>query len=157
MVHDFKNTRSTKSQKSSNNLSTHVDIPINESSSNLLSTTNTPNPSGIISPPPFYTKRQNKLSKGSRFKFLPKRKQYPNQTIHIEQSKSNTPTSLPNYSSVTTNPVDYTLNTPPNYPLNTPSVNYGMDNPPRIYSKTNYSFPPPSFQPDLSDFCTSSN
>ena len=152
MVHDFKNTRSTKTQKSSNSLSTHIDIPLDQSSSNLLNTTN---PSGIISPPPFFTKRPNKLSKVTRFKFLPKRKQYPNQTIHIEQSKSNTPTSLPNYSAVTTNPTDYTLNASPNYHLNTSSVNYEMDNP-RVYSKTNYSSPPPSFQPDHSDFCTSS-
>ena len=153
MVHDFKNTRSSKSLKSSNHPSTHIEIPLEESSSNLLNTTN---PSGIMSPPPFYTKRPNKLSKVTRFKFLPKRKQYSNHTIHMEQSKSNTPVSLPNYSSVNANPTDYTLNTSPNYPLNTSSVNCEMDNP-RVYSKTNYSFPPASFPTDHSEFHTTSN
>ena len=82
----------------------------------------------------------------TRFKFLPKRKPYSNQTSHNVHSKSNTPSSLPHYSPVTTNPNDYSLNTS--------SVDCEMDTPVRIYSKTNYFFPPPSFNTDHSDFFT---
>ena len=82
----------------------------------------------------------------TRFKFLPKRKPYSNQTSHNVHSKPNTQSSLPHYSPVTTNPNDYTLTTS--------SVVCEMDTPVRIYSKTNYSFPPPSFNTDHSDFFT---
>ena len=83
----------------------------------------------------------------TRFKFLSKRKQYSNQTPHNVHSKSNTQSSLPHYSPVTTNPNDYTLTTSP--------VDCEMDTPVRIdYSKTNYSFPPPSFNTNHSDFFT---
>ena len=82
----------------------------------------------------------------TRFKFLPKRKQHSNHTPHNTQSKSNTHSSLPHYSSVTTDPNDY--------PLNTSLVDCEMDTPVRIYSKTNYTFPPPSFNTDHSDFFT---
>ena len=68
----------------------------------------------------------------TRFQFLPKQKQYSNHTPHNVQSKSNTQPSLPHFSSVTTNPNDYSLNTSP--------VDCEMDTPARIYSKTNYSF-----------------
>ena len=82
----------------------------------------------------------------TRFKFLPKRKQYSNQTPHNNFSKSNTESSLPYYSPVTTDPNDYTLNTS--------SVNCEMDTPVRILSKINYSFPPPTFNTDHSNFFT---
>ena len=101
-------------------------------------------PTGITSPPPFYTKRPNQISKMTRFKFLPKRKQYSNQKPHNVHSKSNTQSSLPHFSPVTTNPNDYTSTTSP--------VDCELDTPVRIYSKTNYSFPPPSFNTDHSDF-----
>ena len=80
----------------------------------------------------------------TRFKFLPIRKQYSNQTPHNVHSKSNTQSSLPHYSPVTTYPNDYTLTTSP--------VDCEMDTPVRIYSKTDYSFPPPSFNTDHYDF-----
>ena len=80
----------------------------------------------------------------TRFKFLPKRKQYSINKLHIDQSKHTTPSSLPSYSSVTTNPN--------NYPFNTSPVDCKMATHVRIYSKTNYSFPPPSFKSDHSDF-----
>ena len=89
----------------------------------------------------------------TRFKFLSKRKLYSNQKLHTDQSKPNTASSVPHYS-VATNPNDYPLNASPNYPLNTSSVTCEMDNPVRVYSKTNYSFPPPCFQSDHSDFFT---
>ena len=104
------------------------------------------NPTGITSPPPFYTKRPTRISKMTRFEFLPKRKQYSSQKPNTGQSTSTTSSSLPHYSSVTTNPEDY--------PLNTSPVDCEMDTPVRIYSKTTYSFPPPSFQTDHSDFFT---
>ena len=84
----------------------------------------------------------------TRFKFLPKRKQYSNQKPNTGQSTSTTSSSLPHYSSVTTNPNDY--------PLNTSPVDSAMDTPVRINSKTNYSYPQPSFQTDHSDFSTPS-
>ena len=158
MVNDFRNTRSTKSLKSSSHLSKTPDNPSFDTSTNPVNTTRiSSNPTGITSPPPFYTKRSNKISKRTRFKFLPKCKQYSNQHMHNDQSKPNPQYPLPPYSSINTNPTDYTLNTSSNYPLNTSSVTCEMDNPVRIYSKTNYSFPPPSFPPDHSEFCTSSN
>ena len=54
---------------------------------------------------------QNAQIEMTRFKFLPKRKQYSNQTPHNVHSKSNTQSSLPHYSPVTTNCNDYTLTT----------------------------------------------
>ena len=128
-------------------MSNITDNPLDESSYNPNDTTGiSSNPTGITSPPPFNTKRPNQISKMTRFKFLPKRKQYSNQTPHNVHSKSNTQSSLPHYSPVTTNPNDYTLTTSP--------VDCEMDTPVRIYSKTNYSFPPPSFNTDHSDFFT---
>ena len=82
----------------------------------------------------------------TRFNFLPKRKQYSNQKPKTDQSKSTTSSSLPHYSSVTTNPTDY--------PLNTSPVDCELNTPVRIYSKTNYFFPLPSFQSENSDFFT---
>ena len=141
MIHD-KNVRSkSPHQKSSHQMSNITDNPLDESSYNPNETTGyTPNPTGITSPPPFFTKRPNRISKITRFKFLPTRKQNSNQTPHIVHSKSNTQSSLPQCSPVTTNPNDYTLTTSP--------VNCEMDTLVRIYSKTNYSFPPPSFNTD---------
>ena len=62
------------------------------------------NLNGIVSPPPFYTKRPTgKLPKMSKLKFLPKRKSY--NTITIDNSKQATQymthPSLPHYTNVT--------------------------------------------------------
>ena len=147
MIHDLKNVHSNSSSKSSRQMSNITDNPFDESSYYPNDTTGiSSNSTGITSPPPFYTKRLNRISKMTRFKFLPKRKQYSNQTPHIVHSKSNTQSFLPHYSPVTTNPNDYTLTTSP--------VDCEMDTPVRIYSKTNYSFPPPSFNTDHFDFFT---
>ena len=147
MVNDLKNVRSKTSSKSSNQLSTITENPLDESSFNPNDTTGiSSNPTGITSPPPFYTKRLNRISKMTRFKFLRKRKQNSNHTPHNVQSKSNTQSSLPQYSSVTTNPNEYSLNTLP--------VDCETDTPVRRYSKTNYYFPPPSFTFDHPDFFT---
>ena len=147
MTHDLKNVRFESSSKSSHQMSNITDNPLDESSYNPNDTTGiSSNPTGITSPPPFYTKRPYRISKITRFKFLPKRKQYSNQTLHNVHSKSNSQSSLPHYSPVTTNPNDYTLTTSP--------VDCEIDTPVRIYSKTNYSFPPPSFNTDHSEFFT---
>ena len=147
MKNDIKSVRSKNSLKSSNQLSTITENPLDESSFNPDDTTGiSSNPTGITSPPPFYTKRSNRISKMTRFKFLPKRKQHSNHTPNNTQSKSNTHSSLPHYSSVTTNPYDY--------PSNTSLVDCEMDTPVRIYSETKYSFPPPSFNTHHSDFFT---
>ena len=147
MIHDLKNVRSKSSSKSSHQMSNITDNPLDESSYNSNDTTGiSSNLTGITLPPPFHTTRPNRISKMTRFKFLPKRKQYSNQTPLKVHSKSNTQSSLPHYSPVTTNPNDYTLTTSP--------VDCEMDTPVRIYSKTNYSFPPPSFNTDQSDFFT---
>ena len=147
MIHDLKNVRSKSSSKSSHQMSNITDNPLDESSYNPNDKTGiSSNPTGITSPRPFFTKRLNRISKMTHFKFLPKRKQYSNQTPHNVHSKSNTQSSLPHYSPVSTNPNDYTSTTSP--------VDCEMDTPVRIYSKTNYSFPPPSFNTDHSDFFT---
>ena len=105
MVNDFRNTRSTKSLKSSSHLS---NTPDNPSSTNPVITTSiSSNPTGFTSPPPFYTKRSNKISKITRFKFFPKCKQYSNQHTHNDQLKPNPQSPLPPYSYITTNSTDY--------------------------------------------------
>ena len=75
MIHDLKNVRSKSSSKSSHQMSNITDNPLDESSYNPNDTTGiSSNPTGITSPPPFYTKRPNRISKMTRFKFLPKTK-----------------------------------------------------------------------------------
>ena len=146
-VNDLKNDCSKRSVKSSNHLPNITENPLDESSLNPHDTTGiSSNPTGITSPPPFCAKRPNMIFKMTRFKFLPKRKQYSNQKLHTDQPQSNTPSSLPHCSSVNTNPNDY--------PLNPSSVECEMDTPVRIYSKTNYSCHPLSFQSNHSDFFT---
>ena len=74
MVNDLKNARSKRRPKSSNNLPSITGNPLDESSVNPYDTTGiSSDPTGITSPPPFYTKRPNRISKMTRFKFLPKR------------------------------------------------------------------------------------
>ena len=73
MIHDLKNTRSKSSSESSHQLPNITDNPKDESSYNPNETTGiSSNPTGITSPPPFYTKRPNRISKMTRFRFLPK-------------------------------------------------------------------------------------
>ena len=133
MVNDLKNARSKKSLKNSNHLPNIFENPLDESSLNPHDTTGIcSNPTGITSPPPFYTTRPNRISKTTRFIFLTKRKQYSNQKLNTDQSKSTTLSSLTHYSFVTTNPNDY--------PLNTSHVDCETDTPVRIYSKTKTSF-----------------
>ena len=117
-----------------------TDNPLDDFSKSDDQANHPPNPTGIISPPLFYTKCPKRPNKKAHFKPLPKRKQYLHyQTNHISNLHpplvQNPP--IPNYSNVNTNPDDYHID-------NTP-VNTDFDSSVKIYSKTNYPFPPPSF------------
>ena len=106
------------------------------------------NPTGIISPPLFYTKRPNKLHM-TRFKLFPKRRPFLRsklipRTSSLPSSQEQHPT-LPNYS--TTNDTQHdNLHTPTDKLVNNTLVNPDTDSPIKIYSKTKYPFPPPTFQ-----------
>ena len=84
------------------------------------------NLNGITSPPPLYTERPTrKLPKMSKLKFLPKRKSY--NTIIIDNSKQVTQSMAhPSHSTNITSKPD----------------NTETETPAKIYSITNYSFPP---------------
>ena len=123
-------------------MSTIIETPLDESSDNSDDPTITQiKPSGIVSPPPFYTKRAKPIPKMTRFKLFPKRKSSFNQPTRNGNSSDNTSTlpfsTLPHYSTVNPNPNDY--------PLNTTSDNNDSERPVKVYSKTNYPFAPPSF------------
>ena len=121
---------------------THVtDNPPDEFPNSDDQTYNTPNPTGIISAPPLYTKRPTRLNKLIRFNFLPKRKQSlhhnnNHNTSTLHPSTVQNPT-IPNYSTVNTNPNDYSI-------FNT-SVNNGNECPGQFFSLTKYYFTWPSF------------
>ena len=93
---------------------------------------------GIISPLTFNTIRPTrKLPEMSKLKFLPKRKSYI--TIIIDNSKPVTQymphPSSPQYINVTSKSDTYQLNS-------IPLDNTETETPVKIYSKTNFSFPP---------------
>ena len=119
---------------------THViDNPPDDFSNSDDQTNHITTPTGITSPPPFYTIRPNKFNKMARFKLLPKRKQtlhceiiYKTSTLHSSTVQNPT---LPNHSNFKTTPNDYFLD-------NT-SANNDNDSPVKVYSKTNYLFPQP--------------
>ena len=101
---------------------------------------------GIASPPPFYTKRPNKLQM-PKFKLFPKKKHHffhPKTTLQtstLPLSSEQHP-SLPNYSNKHSHPNDK-LATPHDTLTNAP-VTSKTDTPNKIYSRINYPFPPPS-------------
>ena len=154
MIKDLKDTPSKKAlgpNKTSSkfSLSTITENPLDQTSinsdypsDNLQLSPNrnnhTQNSNGIISPPPFYSKRPTpKLPKILKPKLLPKRKSYD--TIIMDNSKPVTQpmshTSLPHYTNVTSNSDTYQL-------TSTPLDNTERETPVKICSKTNYSFPP---------------
>ena len=118
---------------------THMtDNPLDDFSDNQKNFVN--NPTSITSPPPFYTKRPNRLQM-TRFKLFPKRK-------HSHQAKTNHRTSTLHSSSVQPPTLHNYLNvntTPNDIIVDNTSVNDDTDRPIKVYSKTNYPFPPPSF------------
>ena len=151
MINDLKEAPSKKRALDQNktSLSIITENPLDQSSINsdhasdnlpLSPTRNhdTQNSNGIISPPPFYTKRSTgKLPKMPKLKFLPKCKSY--NTITIDNSKPVTQSmshpSLPHYTNVTSKSDSYELNS-------TSLDNTETETPVKIYSKTNYLFPP---------------
>ena len=100
---------------------------------------------GITSPPPFYTKRPNKLQI-PKFKLFPKRHHFSHpkttlQTSTLPFSPDQHP-SLPNYSINHSHQNDNLAT--PHYTLTNAPVTSNTDTPIEIYSRVNYSFPPPS-------------
>ena len=99
----------------------------------------------ITSPPPFYTKRLNKLQM-PKFKLFPKRHHFSHpkttlQTSTIPFSSEQHP-SLPNYSNKHSHLNDK-LATLHDTLTNAPDTSY-TDTPIKIYSRVNFPFPPPS-------------
>ena len=139
MVNNHKNTHHQqptlplKTSKSLDNFPDNSTISIN-------------NHTGISSPPFFY-KRPQKLQM-TRFKLFPKRRPFlqpksNHRTSLLPASQEQHPT-LPNCS--TTNITQHdNLTAPTDNLLDNTLVNPDTDTPIKIYSKTNYLFPPPSF------------
>ena len=99
---------------------------------------------GITSPPPFYTKRHNKLQI-PKFKFIPKRPHISHLKITLQPStlpSSEQHSTLPNYSTTNSYPND-NLATQHDTLINT-SVTSNTDTPIKIYSRVDYPFPLPS-------------
>ena len=95
----------------------------------------------------FYTERPNKL-RLARFILFPKRQPLSQPTINyrtstLPPSQEQHPT-LPYYSTANTTQND-NLTTQNDTLLDHTSVNDDTDSPIKVYSKTNYPFPPPSF------------
>ena len=148
MVNDLNNTHYEKhklalqTSKSLDNFSDKLNyFPDNQT--NPLN-----NPIGITFPPPFCTKRPNKI-RMTRFKLFPKRQLFSQlktnyRTSTFRSSQELHPT-LPNYPTANTTQNDILVTPNDNSVDNTP-VNDDTDSPIKIYSKTNYPFSPPSFR-----------
>ena len=112
---------------------------LSDTSTNLIN-----HSTGITSPPPFYTKRPNKLQI-PKFKLFPKRHHFSHPQITFQPStlpSFEQHHSLPNYSTTTSHPND-NLATQHDTLINT-SVKSITDTPIKIYSRGNDPFPPPS-------------
>ena len=112
---------------------------LSDTSTNLIN-----HSTGITSPPPFYTKRPNKLQI-PKFKLVPKRHHFSQPKITFQPStlpSSEQHPSPPNYSTPNSHP-NYTLATQHDTIINT-SVTSNTDTPIEIYSRVNYPFPPSS-------------
>ena len=112
---------------------------LSDTSTNLIN-----HSTGITSPPPFSTKRPNKLQI-PKFKLFPKRHHFSDPKITFQ------PSTLPSSEQHPTLPDYYTTNSHPNDNLTTQhdtltntSVTSNTDTPIKIYSRVNYRFPPPS-------------
>ena len=118
---------------------THViDNPLDDFSNSDDQTNHIATPTGFTPPPPFYTKRPNKVYKKTRFKVLPKRKHNLHFETNREISSLHSSTvqnpTIPNYSTVNTTPIDNSLdNTSANN-------NNNNDSPAKVYSKKKLSF-----------------
>ena len=112
---------------------------LSDTSTNLINYS-----TGITSPPPFYTKRPNKLHIPN-FKLFTKRHRLSQPIITFQPStlpSSEQHPSLPIYSTTNSHPND-NLATQHDTLINT-SVTSNTDTPIKIYSRVNYPFPPPS-------------
>ena len=99
---------------------------------------------GITSPPPFHTKRPNKLQI-PKLKLFPERHHFSHPKITFQPStlpSSEQHPSLLNYSTTNSHPND-NLATQHDTLIIT-SVTFNTDTPFKIYSRVNYPFPPPS-------------
>ena len=108
------------------------------------STTLIKHSTGITSPPPFYTKRHNKLLI-PKFKLFPERPHFSHPKITYRPStlsSSEQHPTLSNYSTTNSHPND-NLATQHDTLINT-SVTSATDTPIKFYSRVNYPFPPPS-------------
>ena len=94
---------------------------------------------GITSPPPFYTKRPNKLQM-PKFKLFPKRHHFSSHTYssNIYTFSSEQHPSHPNYSNKNSHPND-NLATPHDTLANAPVIS-NTYTPIKIYSRVNYPF-----------------
>ena len=139
MVNDLHNTQN-KNPKNSLFKSKSLDH-LSDFSATLIN-----HPTGITSPPPFYTKRLNKLHL-PKFKLFTKRRHFSHpkttlQTITLPFSPDQHP-SLPHYTNNHSHPND-NLATPHDTSTNIP-VTSNTDTPIKIYSRINFPFPrPPS-------------
>ena len=110
---------------------------LSDTSTNLIS-----HSTGITSPPPFYTKRPNKLQI-PKFILFPKRHHFYHSKITFQPSTlPSFEPSLSNYSTTNSHPND-NLATQHDTLINT-SVTSNTDTPIKIYLRVNYSFTPPS-------------
>ena len=139
-THNHRPKLALKSSKSSP--VTHViDNPLDDFSDSDEQTNHITTPTGNTLPLLFHTKRPNKINKIARFKLLPKRPQSLHSKTNYKTSSLHSSTvpnpTLPNYSTDNTTPNDNSLD-------DTPASN-DIDSPVKVYSKTNYPFPPPSF------------
>ena len=98
----------------------------------------------ITSPPPFYTKRPNKLQI-PKYEIFPKRHHFSQPKITLQTSTLPSPEqhpSLPNHSNKNSHPNE-NLATPHDTLINA-LVTSNTDTPINIYSRVNYPSPPPS-------------
>ena len=138
MVNDFNDTQNRK-QKITLSKSKSLDNFSDNSTNSINHST------GITSPPPFYTKRLNKLQM-PKFKSFQKRRHFSHPKLTLQTStfpfSSEQHPSLPKYSNKNSHPND-NLATPLDTLTNAP-VTSNTDTPIKIYSLVNYPFLPPS-------------
>ena len=137
MVNDLNDTQNRKPKKIL--LKSKPLDHIFDTSTNLIN-----NSTGITSPPPFYTKRPNKLQI-SKFILFPKKHPFSHHKNTLQAStlpSSDQLPSLPNYANTNPHPNDNL--TTQHDTLVKYQVNSNTDTPIKIYSRVDYPLPPPS-------------
>ena len=137
MVNDLNETQNKKPKNTL--LKSKSFTKISDTSPNLIN-----HSTGIKSPPPFYTKRTNKLQMPI-FKLFPKRHHFSHPKTTLQTStlpfSSDQHPSLPNYSNKHSHP-DENLATPHDTLTNAP-VTSNTDTHIKFYTRLNYPFPQP--------------